>query len=117
MEKGYVVITAEEYKKMIEEKINNENYKEELISREKEKSEVFEKIEKYLFEKIISNEGYHLKNMKKCSPTDYHYQELYTCFLDIGIDNMNYIHSSIETLKQKFDNETSKNIEKEREKK
>ena len=46
--------------------------------------------------------------MEKCIPSDYNYQELYKCFLEIGIDDVQYIHLSISTLKHNFDNKENK---------
>lgn len=108
---GYTVITAEEYKKMIEDNINKRKCIKELNSVNKEEKEIHKKLENYFFEKLAEHESYHLENMKECEPTDYHYQELYKCFLEIGIDNVTYIHLSIASLKHNFDNKEIKEKE------
>ncbi len=101
---GYAVITTVEYKEMIEDIKNKEEYIKKLNAINKEENEIYKKLQEYFFKKIAENEDYHLKNMKECNPTDYHYQELYKCFLESGINNAQYIHNSIASLKFNFDN-------------
>ena len=100
---GYAVITTEEYREMIEDNIN----KAECIRKSNEvafkRNSINEKLEKYFFDGLLDNENYHLENMKECNPSDYHYQELYNRFLKIGIDDVQYIHLSIASLKHNFD--------------
>lgn len=105
----YVVISTQEYKDMIEDKINKENCIRELNSVKKEDAEIHRKLEKYFWNELNKNESYHLENIKECIPTDYHYQELYKCFLEIGITNNEYIHLSIVSLKHNFDNKRKEN--------
>ena len=51
--------------------------------------------------------------MKECIPTDYHYQQLYTYFLELGINDVSYIDLSIASLKKNFDdNKKQKNNKK-----
>ncbi len=71
------------------------------LQAEKEKNK---ELEQYFWNQLIKSESYHLENIKECIPTDYHYQELYKCFLEIGINNNEYIHLSIASLKHNFDN-------------
>ena len=49
--------------------------------------------------------------MKNVNFTDYHYRELFEEFLEIGIDDMQYINSKIHELKHRFDNQSSKESE------
>ena len=49
--------------------------------------------------------------MKDINLTDYHYIELFKEFLEIGIDDMQYINSKIHELKHRFDNQSSKESE------
>lgn len=100
----YVVISTEEYKEMIVDKINKENWIREINTIKKEDAEIHKKLEQYFLNKLIESESYHLENIKECIATDYHYQELYKCFLEIGINNNEYIHLSIASLKHNFDN-------------
>ena len=101
---GYAVIKIAEYKKLIEDNINNEK---EL----KKGDSINKKLEKFLLDSLSSSENYHLESMKECNPTDYHYGELYKCFLKIGIDNVEYIHRSIVTMKRNFDHRENKEKE------
>lgn len=101
---GYAVITTAEYKKMIEDNINKEKCIKELNEEAFKRDDINKKLEKYLLDSLSSSENYHLENMKECNPTDYHYGELYKCFLKIGIDNVEYIHSIISKMKHNFDN-------------
>lgn len=100
---GYAVITTEEYREMMEDNINKANCIKELNEVAFKRNSINEKLEKYFFDGLLDNENYHLENMKECNPSDYHYQELYNCFLKIGIDDVQYIHFSIESLKRHFD--------------
>ena len=100
---GYAVITTEEYREMIEDNINKAECIRELNTVNKNEKEIFKKLENYFFEKLADSNSYHLENMNECNPTDYHYQELYKCFLEIGIDDMTYINFSIASLKRNFD--------------
>ena len=107
----YAVITTKEYKELIEDNINKERCIKELNCVNKEEKELFKKLENYFFQKLVENENYHLENMKECNVTDYHYHELYKCFLDIVIDNLTYIHFSISSLKHNFDNRKNEETE------
>ena len=108
---GYAVITTQEYKELIEDNINKAECIKELNEVAFKRNSINEKLEKYFFDRLSDNENYHLENMKECNPTDYHYQELYKCFLEIGIDNVEYIHLSIVSLKHNFDNKENKESE------
>lgn len=108
---GYAVITTKEYKELIEDNINKAKCIEELNEVAFKRNSINEKLEKYFFDRLLDNENYHLENMKECNPNDYHYQELYDCFLKIGIDDVQYIHLSITTLKHNFDNRENKEVE------
>ena len=101
---GYTVITTREYKELIEDSMNKANCVKELNEVAFKRNRINEKLEKYFFEKLLDTESYHFENMKNCIPSDYHYQELYKCFLEIGIDDVQYIHTSIIIMKQHFDN-------------
>jgi len=105
---GYAVITTEEYKEMIEDIINKKECIKELNRVDGEEKEIYKKLEQYFWNQLIKNESYHLENMKQCNPLDYHYQQLYNCFLEIGIDNVTYIHLSISSLKHNFNNKENK---------
>lgn len=105
---GYAVITTEEYKGILKDNINKANCIKELNEVAFKRNNINEKLEKYFFDNLLENESYHLENIKECKPTDYHYQELYKCFLKIGIDDIQYIHLSIATLKHNFDNKEVK---------
>ena len=59
----------------------------------------------------MENEEYDIENMKNVNVTDYHYRELFEEFLEIGIDDMQYINSKIHELKHRFDNQLSKESE------
>ncbi len=108
---GYVVITTKEYKELIEDNINKKECIKELNSANKEEKEINKKLENYFLGKLAESESYHLENMKSLNPTDYHYQELYKCFLEIGIDNATYIHLTIVRTKHNFDNRENKKME------
>lgn len=59
----------------------------------------------------MKNEEYDIENMKTVNITDYHYEQLFIKFLEIGIDDMQYINSKIHELKHRFDNQLSKESE------
>ena len=100
---GYVVITTEEYKTLIEDKINKEDYINE-INRINQKENKRHKIFENLFlKKLIENEEYSLENMKDINTTDYHYQQLFNEFLKVGIYDIEYIDAKIKELKHSFD--------------
>lgn len=107
---GYAVITTGEYKTIIEDNYNKENCIKELSEVAFKRNIINEKLEKYFFDKLLDTESYHLENMEECSPLNYHYQELYKCFLEIGIDDVQYIHTSIITIKHDFDIKNKKEI-------
>lgn len=107
---GYAVITTAEYKELIEDNMNKAKCIEELNEIAFKRNNINEKLEKYFFDKLLDNKSYHLENMEECTTLDYHYQELYKCFLEIGIDDVKYIDLSIKSLKHKFDNK-DKNVE------
>lgn len=100
---GYAVITTNEYREIIEDNMNKANCIKELNEVAFKKSSINAKLEKYFFDKLLNTESYHLENMRECIPSDYNYQELYKCFFEIGIDDVEYIHTSIITLKHNFD--------------
>lgn len=50
--------------------------------------------------------------MKNVNFADYHYRQLFEDFLEIGIDDMQYIDSKIHELKHRFDNQSLKEGEK-----
>ena len=108
---GYAFIPIAEYKGLIEDKINEDKINKELNEEVFKRDSINKKLEKYLLDSLSSSENYHLESMKECNPTDYHYGELYKCFLKIGIDNVEYIHRSIVAMKRNFD--LSENKEKE----
>lgn len=60
----------------------------------------------------MENEEYYLENMKNTNITDYNYQQLFSEFLKIGIDDLEYINLIIKELKYKFDSQTSEKGEK-----
>lgn len=101
---GYVFITTQEYKELIKDNINKAECIKELNEVALKRNNIYEKLEKNFFNRLLVDEDYHLENIKECNPTDYHYQELYKCFLEIGINNAEYIHLSIINLKHNFDN-------------
>lgn len=108
---GYVIITTQEYRELIEDSINKKNCIEDLNKVAFKRNSINEKLEKYFLDRLLESENYHLENMKECNPEDYHYQELYKCFLAIGIDDVQYIHLSIASLKHNFDNRNNKEVE------
>lgn len=99
---GYAVITTQEYKGLIEDNINKANCIKDLNEEAFKRNNINDKLENYFFKKLLESESYHLENMKECNPLDHHYQELYKCFLEIGIDDITYIHLSIARLKNNF---------------
>lgn len=105
---GYAVITTQEYKELIEDNVNKAECIKELNDVAFKRNSINGKLEKYFFDRLSDKESYHLENMKECNPEDYHYQELYKCFLEIGIDDVQYIHTSIMTMKHNFDNRENK---------
>lgn len=105
---GYVVITTEEYKTLIEDKINKENYINELNRINQEENKRYEIFENLFLEKLMENEEYDIENMKTVNITDYHYRALFEDFLEIGIEDMQYIDLKIHDLKHRFDNQSSK---------
>lgn len=108
---GYAVITTKEYKELIEDNINKANCIKDLNEAAFKRNNINDKLENYFFEKLSDSEKYHLENIKYLNPTDYHYQELYKCFLEIGIDDVTYIHLSIARLKNNFENKENKELE------
>ena len=60
----------------------------------------------------MENEEYNIENMKNVNVTDYHYRQLFEDFLEIGIDDIQYINSKIHELKHRFDNQSLKEGEK-----
>ena len=108
---GYAFIPIAEYKGLIEDNINKENFIKELNEEACKRDRISKKLEKYLLDSLSSSEHYHLESMKECNLTDYHYGELYKCFLKIGIDNVEYIHLSIVTMKRNFDHRENKEKE------
>ena len=101
---GYAVISIADYKALLEDNKDKAECIKELNETNFICKDIYEKLEKYFFNHILDNEEYHLKNLKECIPIDYNYQELYKCFLQIGIDDATYIHTSIVRLKHIFDN-------------
>lgn len=105
---GYTVITTTEYRALIED-INN---KKECISKlnevnqkENKRYKIFENL---FLENLIKSEDYHLENMKNTNITDYHYEQLCSEFLKVGIDDLEYIDLKVKELKHRFDSQTSK---------
>ena len=98
---GYAVITIIEYRALIED-INN---KKECISKLNEVNQKENKRYK-VFEDLMENNEYHLENMKNTNITDYHYGQLYSEFLKVGIDDLEYIDLKIKELKHRFDSQT-----------
>ena len=105
------MITTEEYKTLIEDKINREDYINEINRINQEENKRYKIFENLFLENLIENEEYHLENMKNVNVTDYHYEQLFIKFLEIGIDDMQYINSKIHELKHRFDNQSSKESE------
>ncbi len=100
---GYAVITTEEYKEMIEDIKNKEEVIRELdiIDRkENERNRIYENL---FIKKLLENEDYHLKEMKECKVTDYHYQQIFDEFLKIGISDTEYIDLKIKEMKHIYD--------------
>ena len=109
---GYAVITTQEYKELIEKEKENELYMTELEETISKQDIIKEKLEKYFFDRLLDAESYHLENIKEFVPNEYNYQKLYQKFLDIGIDDAQYIHTSIMILKHNFDDANNKKVEK-----
>lgn len=105
---GYAVITTQEYKELIEDNMDKASCIKELNEVAFKRNTINEKLEKYFFDSLLDNESYHLENIKEFMPDDYNYQKLYQKFLNIGIDDVQYIHTSIMTLKLNFDNKKDK---------
>ena len=105
---GYAVITTGEYKEILEDNINKANCIKKLNEVAFKRENIYDRLEKYFFDRLSDKENYHLENMKECKPTDYHYQQLYKCFLEIGINDIQYIDLSIASLKHNFDNKKIK---------
>ena len=109
---GYAVITTEEYKSLIEDINNKEKCISELNKINKEENKRYKIFENLFLEKLMENEEYNIENMKNVNVTDYHYEQLFIKFLEIGIDDMQYIDSKIHELKHRFDNQSLKEGEK-----
>ena len=109
---GYVVISTEEYKSLIEDINDRDECISELNEINQEEDKRYKIFENLFLENLIKNEGYNLENMKKTDITDYHYLELFNEFLKIGIDDMNYINSKIHELKHRYDIQISEGVEK-----
>ena len=105
------MITTEEYKTLIEDKINKEDYINEINRINQEENKRYKIFENLFLEELIKNEEYDIENMKNINITDYHYEQLFIKFLEIGIDDMQYINSKIHELKHRFDNQSSKESE------
>lgn len=105
------MITTEEYKTLIEDKINREDYINEINRINQEENKRYKIFENLFLEELIKNEEYDIENMKNINVTDYHYEQLFIKFLEIGIDDMQYINSKIHELKHRFDNQSSKESE------
>lgn len=105
---GYVVITTEEYKSLIED-INNKqecvNKLNKINQKENKRYKIFENL---FLQKLMENEEYNLENMKDVNITNYHYEQLCSEFLKVGIDDLEYIDLKIKELKHRFDNQLSK---------
>lgn len=105
---GYVVITTEEYKTLIEDKINTEEYISKLNEVNQKENKRYKIFENVFIENLIKNEEYHLENMKNTNITDYHYGQLCSEFLKVGIDDLEYIDLKIKELKHRFDSQLLK---------
>lgn len=109
----YVVLSLPEYRALIEENMNKAECIKELNNINTTERKILKRMEQYVWDKITETDEYHLENMKECIPTDYHYQQLYTHFLELGINDVSYINLSIASLKKNFDdNKKQKNNKK-----
>ena len=52
----------------------------------------------------MENEEYHLENMKDVNITNYHYEQLCSEFLKVGIDDLEYIDFKIKELEELYMN-------------
>lgn len=105
---GYAVISTIEYRSLIEDINNKEKYINELNKINQEENKRYKIFENLFLEELMKNEEFDLENMKTVNITDYHYRALFEDFLEIGIDDMQYIDSKIHELKHRFDNQSSK---------
>ena len=80
-----------------------------LHKKENKRYKIFENL---FLEDLMENEEYHLENMKNTNITDYHYRQLCSEFLKVGIDDLEYIDLKIKELKHRFDSQTSEKGEK-----
>ena len=80
-----------------------------INQQENKRYKIFENL---FLEKLMENEEYNIENMKNVNFADYHYRQLFEDFLEIGIDDMQYIDSKIHELKHRFDNQSLKEGEK-----
>ena len=62
---GYVVITTQEYKELIEDNINKEECIKDLNEVAFKRNNIYEKLEKNFFNRLLVNEDYHLENIKE----------------------------------------------------
>ena len=76
-----------------------------------EENKRYKIFENLFLEKLMENEEYNIESMKNVNFADYHYRQLFEDFLEIGIDDMQYINSKIHELKHRFDNQSSKESE------
>ena len=102
---GYAVITTKEYKSLIEDINNKEKCISELNKINQKENKRYKIFENLFLKSLMKNEEYHLENIKNVDITDYHYEQLYSEFLKIGIDDKEYIDLKIQELKHEFDNQ------------
>lgn len=102
--KNYCVVDLNRYEMLLNDKNEQNKIIIELNERLRNNDNIFNSLEKYFFEKIISNEDYHIENIKNYDFNDYHYLQLYNCFTKIGITDNDYIENSIKIIIEKYKN-------------
>lgn len=106
---GYVVISTDEYKEMLEDIQNKGTCIKELNtvnSEENKRNRIYENL---FIRSLLDNEEYHFENMKDCKVTDYHYQKIFNEFLKIGICDIGYIDLKIKEMKHIYDTQNEEN--------
>lgn len=106
---GYVVISTDEYKEMLEDIQNKGACIKELNiinSEENKRNRIYENL---FTRNLLDNEEYHFENMKECKVTDYHYQQIFNEFLKVGVCDVEYIDLKIKEMKHIYDTQNEEN--------
>ena len=103
---GYTVISNDEYRNLI---LENKELKKsfENSSSEEAVNSNLEKFEKHFLDELYKDDKYIISNLEfdkdgRINTTKYYYSELQKEFLEIGIDDLNYIYNRICELYQRY---------------